>query len=228
MEKIKESHIKYLCLLLLLGLGLGIHLLLPDFYSTIWRLSLDGDLKGAISYLQSFGYWAIVVSIIIDVSINIVGFLPSIFISTANGVVFGIVPGIIISWFAETLGVVISFWCMRVLFRKSAEELIKKSRMLTKLDSYSNFGTMMIARAVPYSPNGLVTALGALSSISYKDYTLACLVGKFPSVAIEVLVGYDLVYYQQNSGRLMWIVTAVVVVYGALWLWKRHKESKKV
>ena len=192
--QIKESQVKYIGLALLVLVLAGIHIALPDFYTTIWRLSTEGDLQGAIVYLQSFGYWAVAVSVIIDVIINIVGFLPSIFISTANGVVFGIIPGIVISWLAETIGVVISFWFMRVLFRKSAEEIIHKSKMLTKLDSYSNFGTMVIARAVPYSPNGLVTALGALSGISYRDYSLACLVGKFPSVAIEVVVGYDIVH----------------------------------
>ena len=38
-------------------------------------------------------------------SINIVGFLPSIFISTANGLIFGLFWGTMISWLAETLGV---------------------------------------------------------------------------------------------------------------------------
>ena len=89
---------------------------------------------------------------IIDIVINIVGFLPSIFISTANGVLFGVVGGTVVSWVAETIGVIISFFFMRTLFRHKAKKVIEKSRMLSKLDHYSTWQAMTLARAVPYSP----------------------------------------------------------------------------
>lgn len=207
-------------LLLLIG---GIHLLDPTFYGTVWRLSQTGDFQGTMEYLGSFGVWGILVSFLIDVIINIVGFLPSIFLSTANGLVFGIVPGIIISWLGETVGVLISFWLMRTLFRDMAKHVIEKNRMLTKLDSYSTLGTMALARALPYSPNGLVTALGALSHISYRDYIIGCLIGKLPSVAIEVIVGHDIVHAGEHRLRLTIIVTLVAVIYGGIWWWHRRQ-----
>lgn len=207
-------------LLLLIG---GIHLLDPTFYATVWRLSQTGDFQGTMEYLRSFGVWGILVSFLIDVIINIVGFLPSIFLSTANGLVFGIVPGIIISWLGETVGVLISFWLMRTLFRDMAKRVIEKNRMLTKLDSYSTLGTMALARALPYSPNGLVTALGALSHISYRDYIIGCLIGKLPSVAIEVIVGHDIVHAGEHRLRLTIIVTLVAVIYGGIWWWHRRQ-----
>lgn len=39
-------------------------------------------------YIQGFTY-TMVVSMLLDIFVNAVGFLPSIFISTANGLVFG-------------------------------------------------------------------------------------------------------------------------------------------
>ena len=86
MSKLNETHIKiifFVALLVILG---GIHLVLPDFYATVWDLSMSGNMEGTIAYLRSFGIWAIAISMIIGIVINIVGFLPSIFISTANGV----------------------------------------------------------------------------------------------------------------------------------------------
>lgn len=83
-----------LILLAVLVLSLGaIHLIAPDFYPTILRMIREQDLEGLIAYLQSFGVWAVFVSFFIDVVINIVGFLPSIFISTANGLIFGLFWG---------------------------------------------------------------------------------------------------------------------------------------
>ena len=149
---------------------------------------------------------------IIDIVINIVGFLPSIFISTANGVLFGVA----------------SFFFMRTLFRNKAKMVIEKSKMLSKLDHYSTWQAMTLARAVPYSPNGLVTALGALSRISYRDYILGCFIGKLPSVACEVLVGHDLVMMEEHSMRLTIVLIVIAIVYGGLWYWHRRQQAKKV
>lgn len=227
-KMLSETHIKILFFVLLIAVLGGIHIVLPDFYQTVWELSISGNMDGTIDYLRSFGVWAMVVSMIIDIVINIVGFLPSIFISTANGVLFGIGTGTVVSWLAETIGVIISFFFMRTLFRHKAKEVIEKSRMLSKLDEYSTLKAMIIARAVPYSPNGLVTALGALSHISYRDYAIGCLIGKLPSVAVEVIVGHDVVMMEEHSLRLTILVVLVSVVYGSLWYWNRRRKAKKV
>lgn len=221
----EERYIKWGLVLSLLVLLTAIHWLDPDFYPTIWHLSQSGDFNGTVRYIKSFGTWAMVVSFLIDVMINIVGFLPSIFLSTANGLVFGLGWGILISWIGETVGVIISFWMMRTLFRNMAKEMIAKNQMLTKLDQYSTLWAMAIARAVPYSPNGLVTALGALSSISYRDYIIGCFLGKLPSVAIEVIVGHDIVNADENRMRLTVIVLGVTLVYGFLWWWTQRRKN---
>lgn len=74
-----------------------IHWLNPAFYPNMIYLLTSGDIEAIADILRSYGVWAMFISMVIDILINVLGFLPSIFISTANGVVFGIVPGIIIS-----------------------------------------------------------------------------------------------------------------------------------
>ena len=155
----------------------SIHFFDPTFYPTIYHLSKDGDLEGAIAYLRGFGIYAAFMSFFIDVVINIVGFLPSIFISTANGLIFGLFWGTIISWLAETVGVLISFYVMRTLFRGMAMNIINKSRTLKKLDSYDSWQAIAAARAIPYMPNGQVTAISALSGMHFRPYALGCLIG---------------------------------------------------
>ena len=65
---------------------------------------------------------------------------------------------------------------------------------------------MLFLRTIPYFPSGLLTALGAVSSISIRDYMLANLIGKFPSTALEVVVGHDAVLMKEHSGRLMMVI----------------------
>jgi len=214
-----------LCVLCAAVLVLGsIQLILPDFYGTMWQLVMQGDLDGLTRYITSFGYAAVLISILMIVFANVTG-LPSIPFLTVNGIIFGLVPGIVISWVGEVVGIEISFLLTRTLFRKQAKAIIERNNMLEKLDSYSCIRTMMMARSIPYSPNVLVTALGALSRISQRDHMFANLIGKIPPVIVEVWMGHDLLRFREYSGRLLIVAGIVVIVYGAIWWYYRRREA---
>lgn len=219
-DKKKERFIQLGFLSGLVALGLLVYVFVPGFYDDMWELALSGDVQRMAEVLQSYGPWAMVISFVLDVLINALGFLPSIFFSTANGLLFGVVPGIIISWLAETVGVVLSFIIMRYILRDTAHKVIEKSEFLLKVDDFSGkngLTVMLFARAIPYFPSGIITALGAISQISLRDYIIANLVGKLPSTALEVIVGHDAVLLQDNLGRLTVVILIASVIYFLLW-----------
>ena len=219
-DKKKERYIQLGLLGALVALGVLVHILVPGFYDDMWELVISGDVNRMAEVLQSYGPWAMVISFVLDVLINALGFLPSIFFSTANGLLFGVVPGIIISWLAETVGVVLSFMIMRYILRDTAHKVIEKSEFLLKVDDFSGkngLAVMLFARTIPYFPSGVITALGAISQISLRDYIIANLIGKFPSTALEVIVGHDAVLLQDNLGRLTIVIVAATVIYFLLW-----------
>lgn len=219
-DKKKERYIQLGLLSGLVILGFLVYVLVPGFYDDMWELILSGDVQRMAEVLQSYGPWAMVISFVLDVLINALGFLPSIFFSTANGLLFGLVPGIIISWLAETVGVVLSFMIMRYILRDTAHKVIEKSEFLLKVDDFSGkngLTVMLFARAIPYFPSGIITALGAISQISLRDYIIANLIGKFPSTALEVIVGHDAVLLQDNLGRLTIVILVASVLYFLLW-----------
>ncbi|WP_425058185.1 hypothetical protein SCACP_28320 [Sporomusa carbonis] len=126
---------------------------------------------------------------------------------------------------AFTLGF-FSFILMRTLLRRYAETAIKQSSYLKKVDEVSGKNGFKLAiRAMPYLPSGIVTALGAVSSISLWDYFLANLIGKFPSTALEVLIGHDAVNYEKNMGRLRLMIAAVALVYLGVWWRNRRRQA---
>ena len=219
-DKKKERYIQLGLLSGLVALGILVYVLVPGFYDDMWELILSGDVQRMAEVLQSYGPWAMVISFVLDVLINALGFLPSIFFSTANGLLFGVVPGIIISWLAETVGVVLSFMIMRYILRDTAHKVIEKSEFLLKVDDFSGKNglvMMLFARSIPYFPSGIITALGAISQISLRDYIIANLIGKFPSTALEVIVGHDAVLLQDNLGRLTVVILIASVIYFLLW-----------
>ena len=217
---------KVVVAVLLVALFGLIHFFAQDFFTNTFKLAVSGNVNGLVEYLRSFGPWAMVVSFFLDVLINAGSIFPSIFLSTANGFIFGLPLGILISWLAETVGVVISFLLMRFFFRSTAEKLIAKSNSLKHIDEASGkhgLEWMAFARALPYFPSGILTAIGAVSSISVRDYIIANLIGKFPSTALEVVIGHDLVNYKEHSERLAVLVIVVVVIF---WGYKKYRDSK--
>ena len=218
---------KIVVAVLLVALFGLIHFFAHDFFTNTFKLAISGNVEGLVEYLRSFGPWAMVVSFVLDVLINAGSIFPSIFLSTANGLIFGLPLGILISWLAETVGVVISFLLMRFFFRSTAEKLIAKSNSLKHIDEASGkhgLEWMAFARALPYFPSGILTAIGAVSSISVRDYIIANLIGKFPSTALEVVIGHDLVNYKEHSERLAILVIVVVLIF---WGYKKYRGKKE-
>ena len=165
----------------------------PEFYYHTVSLTMAGDINGLSKYITSFGYGAFAVSLGLLVFCNIFC-IPTIPFLTINGALFGLIPGLLVSYLGEVIGIELSFHIGRVFFRKEAREFIEQKHMLTKLDKYGSVKNMALARSIPYSPNILITALAVLSKLSIKEHLKATLIGKIPSVLIEVLLGHDLIY----------------------------------
>ena len=86
----------------------AIQVVRPDFYTTMLSLTVEGDINGMTAYMASFGYKAIFISVIMVAFVNAIG-IPSVLFLTVNGVIFGLIPGILISWAGEVIGIEISF-----------------------------------------------------------------------------------------------------------------------
>lgn len=166
----------------------------PEFYSNTITLTLAGDVDSLSRYISSFGYGAFAVSLFLLILCNVFG-IPTIPFLTINGVLFGLLPGIIISWIGEVIGIEISFHIGRIFFRDEARRIIEKKHMLRKVDKYSSVYAMAVARAIPYSPNILFTAAAVLTKLTTRQHLRATLFGKIPSVVIEVVLGHDLILF---------------------------------
>lgn len=208
--------------IIILELG-AIQFFIPDFYGTIFELTVEGDTDGLTKYLSSFGYLAIVISIFMIVITNITG-LPSIPFLTVNGIIFGLVPGIIISWVGEVIGIEGGFIIMRTVLRDKARKLIEKNNMLGKLETYGTIKNMIICRSIPYSPNVVFTALGAMSKMSFRDFTVSTLIGKIPSAIFEVWLGHDLLRFSKYGGRFIVIITIVLTIY---YFYDQYRKNRR-
>ena len=88
---------------------------------------------------------------------------------------------------------------MRYVFRHKAQALVDKSRWLSKLNGQIDCKLVFFFRAIPYSPNFVVTAFAALSRISFAEHGAATMGGKILAVCMEVWLGYDLIHFNPHS-----------------------------
>ncbi|MGL5515045.1 MAG: TVP38/TMEM64 family protein [Sporomusa sp.] len=200
----------------------------PEFFHHAYGIIEKGDIAALAEYLRSFGAGAVLVTLILFIVMTFTIVFPFMILSGAAGIVFGLFWGIAISWAGEVIGALFMFLFARYFFRQAVAGWITKSRYLKQVDDYSadnGFKALLIARLLPLAPSGIITAVAAISRISLKDFLLATVLGKLPPVVIKVLLGHDIVFASENSGRLLFIILFVIIVYGLLW-WRRKRNKQ--
>lgn len=201
----------------------------PDFFQHAYKIIERGDIAALAEYLRSFGVWSVVVTIILFVIMTFTIIFPFMILSGASGIIYGLFWGTIISWLGEVIGALFMFFFARHFFRHMVEGWIVKSRYLTQVDEYSaanGFKALLVARLLPLAPSGIITAVAAISRISFRDFFLATIIGKLPPVIVKVLLGHDIVFAGENMTRLIMVVLLVIGVYTILWWYKWRKRQK--
>lgn len=216
----------WLAIIALIGLT---YMWQPEFFHHAYGIIERGDIAALAEYLRSFGPSAVMITIVLFVIMTFTIVFPFMILSGAAGIVFGLFWGTIISWIGEVIGALFMFVFARYFFRHAVEGWIAKSRYLKQVDDYSaanGFKALLLARLLPLAPSGIITAVAAISRISFKDFFLATIIGKLPPVVVKVLLGHDIVFAGENLGRLIFIILLVIVVYGVLWWQKRNKKTE--
>ncbi|MGI6092651.1 MAG: TVP38/TMEM64 family protein [Veillonellaceae bacterium] len=203
----------------------------PEFFYQIYAIIKNGDIAALAGYLRSFGHWTIVAIIVLFVIMTFTIVFPFMILSGATGIIYGLFWGTIISWLGEVTGALVMYVFVRYFFRSATEKWIIKSPYLKKVDDYSadnGFKVLLIARLLPLAPSGIITAVAAISRMSFKDFFTATFLGKLPPVVIKVILGHDIVFASENMTRLIIIVALVILIYAALWWHKRKKVRNEI
>ncbi|CVK19706.1 TVP38/TMEM64 family protein [Sporomusa sphaeroides] len=216
----------WLAIIIIIGLS---YMWQPEFFHNAYAIIEKGDIAALAEYLRSFGPASILVTIILFVVMTFTIVFPFMILSGAAGIVYGLFWGVIISWAGEVIGALVMFIFARYFFRQAVEGWIVKSRYLKQVDNYSatnGFKALLLARLLPLAPSGIITAVAAISKISFKDFLLATVLGKLPPVIIKVIIGHDIVFAGENLGRLIVVTVLVILVYSILW-WRKKKQKSQ-
>lgn len=155
--------------------------------------------------------------------------LPLFVIVVLNINAFGFIVGVTISYAATVAGSYILFIAVRKLFRKRAQQYIRKRRPLRKWLDFLNrnsFVFLFIMIALPFTPTSLMNVLAAIADIKRVAYLYILLGAKAFMILSMALVGYDVTEFFTSPGRLVFSGILLVVLYFVSKRYQRYVRKK--
>ncbi len=156
-----------------------------------------------VNIMLELGMWAIPLNLLVNSLLNLIGFIPSVFITTTNVLLWGPLWGGILSWLGEILGAVAAF----ILYGKglrtihiNAPDRWNWLRSLHHQPHYRQWLLLTLARLIPWIPTGAVNLLTALASVPFLLFLSSTALGKIPSIALEAGTGYGVL----QLGNFFW------------------------
>ncbi|MEH7385924.1 VTT domain-containing protein [Bacillus sp. JJ1521] len=168
-----------------------------------------------VEVLVNHKEFAVVVSLLVNILISIFGFIPSVFVTAANLLVFGFWKGAYISFLGETLGAIVSFWLYRKGFKRFVGKKLNKYPLVSKLLGIKGKGAfflILFLRLLPFVPSGLVTFASAIGTVSLIVFLFASSIGKIPALLFEAY-SVNQVTNWTTEGKLILSILALVGLF---------------
>jgi uncharacterized membrane protein YdjX (TVP38/TMEM64 family) len=179
-----------------------------------------------VPFFLELGFWSIFASLLINGLIHIVGFIPSVFVTTANVWIWGPWLGGILSWLGEVIGSVAAFLLYRNGIQVSKIQWHMNWKWIQSLNQSTairQIVTLIIIRITPIIPSGVVNLLVAWTNVSLYTFLFSTAIGKIPSIALEIWISYGLLNIKEYYIQLL--LTLLSLGLGYLLLRKRRKTQ---
>lgn len=182
-----------------------------------WRWFRGIDVASLRAMIQDLGPWAPLASIGLMVIHAFVPF-PLEFLAIANGLVFGALGGIAITWFSMVLSSWVGYAAARfagkLVYRVAPGDRLRRMEKWTRRRSDWE---LVAVRFIPIISFSVLNLAMGLLGIRFWRFTWTTAVGIIPIVVVSVLTGHLLTF-----GPWGWIAVGAVVLAYVLWEIRRR------
>ncbi len=182
------------------------------FYSTgIIKALIVGDMEQIASFLDSWGIFAPLGSISLILLQAFVAPLPIVFIYIANGIIFGAIGGLLISWVGSLLSAYLCFALVRYfgLNMKIKNDFLRK--IMGFFERYQE-KAVFIVRLMPFIPTDLASYAFGFTMIKPRHYIVGTAFGQTPAVLFySVWGGMKLPLLWNIIAILLWAIIVLIV-----------------
>jgi len=169
-------------------------------------------LAGIEETIQSWGAWGVVGSILAMVVHSFIPF-PAEIIAVANGMVYGLVWGTVITWTGAMIGALLAFGLARRFGRPFVDRMVARKEW-DALDGWladHGWKVVFVGRLIPVIAFNLINYAAGLTRITWRAFALATAVGILPVTVLVVMMGDNIESMEWGS----WLA----LLAGALVLW---------
>jgi uncharacterized membrane protein YdjX (TVP38/TMEM64 family) len=215
-------------LLLLVGL-VG---LIPVVRRTLARglyLLAMGHLGQFHDYLLSLGRWAPLVSIVLMISQAVAIPLPVTFVMVANGVVFGVWGGMLVSFAGGLGGSAAAYFLGRRLGRLMVEGFIPHKALDTAEQLMARYGNwaVVLGRWVPGIPCDPVSYAAGITRMPVSNFLVLTALGLAPANLVTAYLGAQATSDLETSYWLL-SLAGLAALWGGWKLLNRQREATHV
>ncbi|MEW6695955.1 MAG: TVP38/TMEM64 family protein [Bacillota bacterium] len=167
-------------------------------------------------FLRSFGAMTVVVSLLLMVLQTLFTPLPLFLLAGANGFIFGLWYGTLITLSGSILGATMAFYLARGFGRGIICRFLKQTYM-AKVDKMSHSeGPWMVfmARLIPIIPSSIISYVAGLSKITFRGFFIATAVGKLPEIVIYTALGHS---FSQAEGMATKVTILLILLTLLAW-----------
>lgn len=207
---------KKIIFLLLLACVIGV------FYTLdVFSFSSVNEIK---DFVLSYGFYAPLVFIILFTIIPLTLF-PDALLAIAGGLIFGLYEGSLYIMIGAFCGATLSFFIARYCGSWLRGKL--KSEKFLNIDNAvkkNGFLIIFLLRLIPLVPFDIISYSAGFSSIRYKDFILASLIGVIPGVLVYANIGAASLAFGSNEFYISIALLLALMVISMLF--KKNLKKK--
>ncbi|MBI3637715.1 MAG: TVP38/TMEM64 family protein [Candidatus Rokubacteria bacterium] len=192
-------------------LGIGVIPMTRGWMIRLARMLLDADVAAIRAQVLAAGAWAPAVSAGLMILQAIVAPLPASPIAYANGLVFGVWWGGVLSWASALAAAALCFGLSRRFGRPLAERLVSARAVAWSDQFFRRFGiaAVLIGRLLPFVSFDVVSYGAGLTRISFTGFMIATAIGMIPGTFLYAWLGH---LGGRSGAALLWTVAAVTAL----------------
>lgn len=159
----------------------------------LWRFFFDPAAQQQLSdWLASFGSWAFIVIIALQIVQIVVAFLPGKPLEVAAGLLYGAAGGILVTYIGILLGTILVY-CLsrrygrRLVRRFVSEETLDRYAALTHSPKFEPLVFLLFL--IPGTPKDVLTYLAGLTDVKPVRYFLYSSLARVPTILFSTAAG---------------------------------------
>lgn len=201
----------------------GLAILLALLWLVLNQMGMPETLApGALaSWLDGQGLWGPLLLILLMILAVVVGPIPTLPVSAAAGLAFGILAGTLVAITGATLGALIAFWVSRLLARDYFRRKLGEHPLFAPdASSAALFWGVLLTRLIPLFSFALISYAAGLTAITAGRFALASVVGMLPMTFVFAGLGQTYELHPAWTALAAALLLAVMVVLP--WYLNRH------